>query len=345
MQVIDAQRIRPREQARFNTAVRPCASTAIKLRDRMRDQVRLEGKSPNTFQAYWHWCAGFIRFNGLQHPQDLGAIEVEAYLNHLVNARNVSKATHGQALHGIRFLYRRVLGLDLPWLDGLVNPRRPKRLPVVLTEAEVLRLWPKLHGTNRLILQLIYGAGLRPMECLRLRLHDVDLGSREITVRSGKGDKDRKTMVPDAMLQPLSDHLAERTRWHFDDIASGHADVELPDAIHRKYPHAARSIGWQWFFATEKYNKGPAGEIRRHHVHDSCVQKAMKAAVRAAGISKPATPHTLRHSFATHLLRSGYDIRTVQELLGHSDVSTTQIYTHVLNRPGSGVRSPLDTIA
>lgn len=312
----------------------------------MRDQLQLEGKSRNTFEAYWHWCAGLIRFHGLRHPQELGAAEIEQYLNHLVNVRGLSKSTHGQALHGIRFLYRRVLGLDLQWLDGLCSPKPSRRLPVVLSEAEVQRLWPYLRGdTPGLILRLMYGTGLRPMEALRLRVHDLDLDHLQITVRQGKGDKDRITMVPESLRAELQAHLAVRAQWHADDLVTGMADVELPGALRAKYPHACRSLGWQWLFATEGMNRGPNGERRRHHVHESTIQKRMKAAVRRAGISKPATPHTLRHSFATHLLRARYDIRTVQELLGHADVSTTMIYTHVLNRPGHGVCSPADSLA
>lgn len=345
-QPIDLPRVIGRKAERVKPPpVRAAASTAAKLRDRMRDQLQLEGKSRNTFQAYWHWCAGLIRFHGLRHPQDLDAGDIEAYLNHLVNVRQLSKSTHGQALHGIRYMYRRVLGLDLQWLEGLCTPKPSKRLPVVLAEAEIQRLWPHLmHGTCGLILRLMYGTGLRPMEALRLRVHDLDLNQLQITVRQGKGDKDRITMVPESMRAELQQHLDQRARWHADDLVCGMADVELPNAIRVKYPHACRSLGWQWLFATEGMNNGPAGERRRHHVHDSSLQKHMKAAVRRAGISKPATPHTLRHSFATHLLRARYDIRTVQELLGHSDVSTTMVYTHVLNRPGHGVCSPADLL-
>lgn len=344
MQVPVAPQVAQRNPARFIAppAVRPAASTAARLRDRMADQIRLEGKSPRTFEVYWHWCKGFIRFHGLRHPSELGAAEVEAYLNHLVNARNLSKSSHGQALHGLLFMYRRVLGIDVPWLGELRAPKPSKRLPVVLNDTEVRRLWPHLVGTTGLILKLMYGTGLRINEALRLRVHDIDFETGEITVREGKGDKDRKTMLPAALIPAMRAQLATRSAWHVDDLATGHADVELPNAIHRKYPQAAHRLGWQWFFATERYNKGPAGEIRRHHVHESCVQKAMRRACHRAGITKPATPHIMRHSFATQLLRNGYDIRTVQELLGHADVKTTEVYTHVLNRPGRGVISPLD---
>ena len=275
---------------------------------------------------------------------EMGQRDVEAFLNWLVTTRNCSQSTHSQALHALLYLYRRVLGQDLPWLEDLTPPKRPKRLPVVLTEAEVQQLLPRFHGTPGLVLKLIYGAGLRIMEGLRLRVHDLDLEYMQITLREGKGGKDRKALVPQALRADLANQLASRKSLHDADLIAGRADVELPDALRRKYPHASRQLGWQWLFPTPTYNRSPEGIIRRHHVHESCLQKQMKSAVRAAGISKPATPHTLRHSFATHLLLRGYDIRTIQELLGHRDVSTTMIYTHVLNRCGRGVVSPIDTL-
>ena len=342
MQVPVTVQVPQRQQARHNQAARPCASTAERLEQRLRDQIRYEGKSHNTADVYWHWSKQYILWSGKRHPQDMGQADVESFLNWLVNTRHCSESTHGQALHGLRYLYRRVLGIDLPWLQNLTIPKKSRRLPVVLTENEILRLLPHLTGTNGLVLKLLYGTGMRIMEGLRLRVHDIDLDANEITIREGKGGKDRKTMVPGSLKAELQAHLVQRSIMHADDLASGRADVELPDAIDRKYPSACRQIGWQWFFATPTYNRSREGIIRRHHVHDSCVQKFMKAAVRAAGISKPATPHTMRHSFATHLLRSGTDIRTVQELLGHSNVETTMIYTHVLNRGGRGVVSPLD---
>ena len=344
MQVLVTPQIARPQAALRNRAVRPAASTAPKLKERMRDQCRLEGKSPRTFEAYWHWSASFIRWAGLKHPQDMGQPEAEAFLNHLVNHRGLAKSTHSQAVHALRFLYRRVLGIDMPWPDALVTPHKSRHLPVVLTEDETRRLLGHTRDTNGLILHLLYGTGMRLLECLRVRVQDVDLGAGIITIRGGKGDKDRVTMVPQTLLQPLQQHLAIRSRWHADDLIKGMADVELPGAIRQKYPHAGRQIGWQWFFATAIYNRAPEGGMRRHHVHESCIQKAMKAARLAAGISKHATPHTLRHSFATHLLVRGYDIRTIQELLGHADVSTTMIYTHVLNRGGRGVQSPLDNL-
>lgn len=345
MQVPVASRVSARWPARCSQGVKPAASTAPKLKDRMRDQVRMERKSPRTFEAYWHYAAELIRWSGMRHPQDLGLEDIEGYLNWLVNARRCSAKTQDQAQHALRFLYRRVLGIDLPWLDNLTKPKIVRRLPVVLTRAEVSSLWPHLRGVHALILKLMYGAGLRIHEALCIRVQDLDLAQRVLTVRGGKGDKDRMAVVPEALVDELQAHLEERKRLHVEDQVHGRADVELPDAIARKFPHAAQRIGWQWFFCTPTYNNIPGGKgKRRHHVHDSCVQKAMAAAVQAAGITKRATPHTMRHSFATHLLQDGYDIRTVQELLGHASVETTQIYTHVLNRPGRGVRSPLDSL-
>lgn len=332
-----------RKAAALNTSARPCGSTAVRLKDRMRETIRTAGYSRRTFEAYWHWSAKFIRWAGLRHPQGLGAAEVEQYLNWLANDQRVSLSTQRQALHSLLFLYRRVLGLQMPWLDNLTRAKAPRRLPVVLTVHEVQRLWHHASGPQGLLLQLLYGSGLRLMEGLRLRVKDLDLERLELTVREGKGNKDRVTMIPATLVEPLQLLLAHRAQWHAEDLATGHADVELPDAIHRKYPHAARSWGWQFLFATDHYcTDQESGAVRRHHIHESGVQKAMQRAVRAAGIAKLATPHTLRHSFATHLLQAGTDIRTIQELLGHANVETTMVYTHVLNRGGRGVMSPLD---
>lgn len=344
MQVIDSPRITRRNQEPPIKA-RPAASTAPRLKDRMRQQIRLEGKSPRTFEAYWHWAASYIRWAGLRHPQDMSRADVEQYLNWLVNERDCSEATHCQALNALLYLYRNVLGITLPWLDGLTKPRRSRRLPVVLTESEAAHVLRYTRGTPGLVLQLMYGSGLRLMEALRLRVQDLDLERRELTVREGKGGKDRISLIPARLVPALRDLLSQRAIWHAEDLATGHADVDLPHAIRRKYPAAARSMGWQWVFATAGYSIDPdTGVERRHHLHDTTVQKAMRAATRAAGIHKRATTHTLRHSFATHTLQAGYDIRTVQELLGHASVETTQIYTHVLNRGGRGVVSPLDRI-
>jgi integron integrase len=326
--------------------VRPAASTAARLKDRMREQIRLEGKSPRTFEAYWHWAAGFIRWAGMRHPSELGADDVRGYLNWLVNSRDCSESTHCQALNAILYLYKRVLGVHLPWLDGLEKPNRPRHLPSVLTVEEVDRVLQRLPDTSAgLVLRLMYGAGLRLREALRVRVQDMDLQRLELTVRDGKGGKDRITLIPRSLEEPLRKLLGQRAEWHATDLISGHADVELPNALRRKYPNAARTMGWQWVFATAGYGIDPeTGVERRHHLHPTTVQKTMTAAVRAAGIHKRATTHTLRHSFATHLLQAGSDIRTVQELLGHSSVETTQIYTHVLQRGGRGTVSPLDRL-
>lgn len=344
MQALVPPQVLKQKAVRFNPPVRACASTAPKLKQQLFEQVRLEGKSRNTAEAYWHWSAAFIRWSGMRHPRDMGLSDVEAFLNYLVNGKNCSAGTQAQAQHALRFLYRRVLGLDLPWLNNLVLPKRGKRLPVVLSEPEVQRLWRHLHGDNGLVLKLLYGTGMRVMEGLRLRMHDVDLSQGSITIREGKGDKDRVVSIPASLAPELADVMQRRSDLHDQDLMAGMADVELPNALRAKYPHASAQLGWQWVFCTPTYNRAPDGARRRHHVHPSCVQKLMKAAVRAAGITKPATPHTMRHSFATHLLRAKYDIRTVQELLGHADVSTTMVYTHVLNLVGRGVVSPADML-
>lgn len=326
--------------------VAPAASTAPKLQGKLFDQIRLEGKSPRTAAAYWHWSRCFILWAGKRHPRDMGENEVRGFLNHLVNGKRCSVSTHTQALHALLFLYRRVLGIALPWLDGLTTPKATKRLPVVLTEGEMAALWPRLQGTNGLIIKLLYGCGLRVNEGLRIRVHDLDLEYRTITVREGKGGKDRVAKVPESLVAELEAQLAHRKALHQYDLECGMADVDLPDALRAKYPHAAQQLGWQWLFCTAAYNNIPGGGgMRRHHVHDSSIQKGLKLLVRQAGITKPATPHTMRHSFATHLLRAGYDIRTVQELLGHANVETTMIYTHVLAYAGRGVQSPADALA
>jgi len=344
MQVLVPPHVAQSHPARFNAPVQASASTAPKLKQRLYDQIRLEGKSRNTAEAYWHHCRHFIRWSGLRHPADMGLAEVGAFLNHMVNDSHCAAGTHAQAQHALRFLYRRVLGVDMPWLNQLVLPKRSHRLPVVMSEPEIIRLWPHLRGDKGLALKLMYGTGMRVMEALRLRVHDVDMDQRSITIRRGKGDKDRVTMIPDTLADALQQQLDYRADLHAKDLMAGRADVELPDSVGTKFPHAAIQRGWQWLFCTPTYNKSPEGIIRRHHLDPSCVQKHMKAAVGRARITKPATPHTMRHSFATHLLRSGADIRTVQELLGHADVSTTQIYTHVLGRAGRGVISPADRL-
>lgn len=282
-------------------------------------------------------------FHDKRHPREMGAWEVEAFLTHLAVAGNVAAATQNQALSALLFLYREVLEIDLPWLDNVVRAKRPARLPVVLTRNEVTAVLGRMTGTHALMARLLYGTGMRLMECVRLRVKDVDFERAEILVRDGKGAKDRVTMLPQTLIPALREQVQGRRLLYEDDLARGRASVYLPDALERKYPNAATEWGWQYLFVAKGYSVDPRSGIeRRHHMDEKLLQRAMKKAVLAAGLAKPATPHTLRHSFATHLLQAGYDIRTVQELLGHADVATTMIYTHVLNKGGRGVVSPLD---
>jgi integron integrase len=257
----------------------------------------------------------------------------------------VAASTQNQAKSALLFLYKEVLQIDLPWLDNITKAKAPQRLPVVLTQSEVKRVLDQLEGARWLMASLLYGGGLRLLECLRLRVKDVDFERREVLVRDGKGAKDRVTMLPADTVEPLRDHLRKVKAVHEQDVADGYGEVHLPYALARKYPNAGKSWGWQYVFPSATLSTDPrTGVIRRHHADEKRLQRAVKSAVERAGIAKPATPHSLRHSFATHLLQQGYDIRTVQELLGHSDVSTTMIYTHVLNRGGKGVLSPLDQL-
>ena len=273
----------------------------------------------------------------------MGATEIDAFLSHLAVERSVSASTQNQAKSALLFLYKEVLGMDLPWLDNVTQAKVPKRMPVVLTKEEVQAVLVGMDGTLWLIASLLYGSGLRVMESLRLRVKDLDLARREILVREGKGFKDRVTMLPVRLVEPLRTHLEKVKVLHETDLAKGYGEVYMPMALDRKYPGGGKSWAWQYVFPSRNLSVDPrSGVVRRHHADEKAVQRAMKKAVAAAGIAKLATPHTLRHSFATHLLEGGYDIRTVQELLGHSDVSTTMIYTHVLNKGGRGVSSPLD---
>jgi len=293
--------------------------------------------------AYVGWVRRFILANDKRHPRELGARHVEAFLTHLATRGHVAPSTQNQALSALLFLYREVLHQELPWMDEIRRAKRPERLPVVLSREEVARLLSEMTGVTWLQASLLYGSGLRLMECMRLRVQDVDFLRREITVRHGKGGRDRRTMLPATLIEPLQGQLVEAKRIHARDLAAGFGEVWLPDALSRKYPNAAREWAWQYIFPASTRSVDPrSGIVRRHHLDEGVLQRAVKNAMRRAGIEKPATCHTLRHSFATHLLEEGYDIRTIQELLGHKDVATTQIYTHVLNRGGRGVRSPLD---
>ena len=316
-----------------------------KLLDRVREAIRYRHYSIRTERAYVEWVRRFVIFHHKRHPAEMGGGEVKAFLSHLATEGDVAAATQQQALSALLFLYREVLGIDLPWMHDLARPKKPKRLPVVLTPAEVRRVIEQLEGTRALMVRLVYGTGMRLMECLRLRVKDIDFGQKEILIRNGKGAKDRVTMLPANLVGPLREHVQRvHVLWKADrdyDLPG----VYLPNALARKYPNAPRDWGWFWVFPATELSVNPqTGEVLRHHVHEQALQRAIRQAVRAAGITKPATTHSLRHSFATHLLQAGYDIRTVQELLGHADVSTTMIYTHVLNRGGRGVVSPLDAL-
>ena len=309
----------------------------------MRESIRVRHYSIRTEDTYVQWARRFILFHGKRHPIELGAPEVAAFLTHLAVERGVGASTQNQAKSSLLFLYRVVLGVALPWLDEIVAAKDSRRLPVVLTPSEVRALLHELNGSVGLMSSLLYGTGMRLLEGLRLRVKDVGFERREIIVRDGKGGKDRVTVLPENIVLPLQGQMARAKLRHDRDLVDGLGKVWLPDALATKFPNAPRAWGWQWVFPSATLSMDPrTGIRRRHHMNEATVQKSVATAARRAGIVKPCSPHVLRHSFATHMLQAGYDIRTVQELLGHSDVSTTMIYTHVLNRGGRGVRSPLD---
>ena len=327
-----------------------------RLLDQVRERVRYLHFSIRTEQAYVHWVRAFVRFHDMRHPAEMGAAEVEAFLSWLAAERRIAVSTHRQALSAIVFLYQKVLGFDLPWLAGIGRPQAPRRLPVVLSHGEVAAVLEAIESVeHRLFAELLYGTGMRLMEGLRLRVKDVEFERSAIVVREGKGRKDRVVMLPAALVPALQAQLRKARQLWRQDRADGIAGVRLPDALERKYPRAPFAWGWFWVFPQAVRSVDPrrshahssssdGSAERRHHAFDQSFQRAFKRALVAAGIDKPATPHTLRHSFATHLLQAGYDIRTVQELLGHADVSTTMIYTHVLKLGGGAVRSPLDLL-
>jgi integron integrase len=316
-----------------------------RLLDQVRERIRVKHYSYRTEQSYVQWIKQFIFFHNKTHPKDMGKDQVSAFLTHLAVERNVSASTQNQALAALLFLYREVLEIEIGWIDNIVHAKKPQRLPVVLTREEVRAVFANLDPTSRLIATLLYGAGMRLMECLRLRVKDIDFTRNEIIVRDGKGAKDRMTLLPEKAKEPLKKRLEHVKELHRRDLARGNGRVELPYALAQKYPNADRNWAWQYVFPAATVSKDPrSGVVRRHHIGEWVIQKAMTTAVRASGIAKLASCHTLRHSFATHLLEDGYDIRTVQELLGHKDLSTTMIYTHVLNKGGKGVRSPIDQI-
>ena len=314
-----------------------------KLLDQVRDEIRYRHYSIRTEEAYTQWIKRFILYHNKKHPAQMGAKEIKEYLTYLAVKQKVASSTQNQALNALVFLYKEVLKLEIADFSEFKKAKRPAKIPLVLNEIEIDKLFQNLDGVYYLIAKLLYGSGLRLLEALRLRVKDIDFTYKEITVRDGKGAKDRVTLLPVSAIESLKLHLKKVKIIHQQDLIAGNGEVYLPDALDRKYPNASKSWAWQYIFPAPHFSVDPrSGKRRRHHITDSMVQKVIKTAVHKSGISKPATPHTLRHSFATHLLRKGYDIRTVQELLGHKDVKTTMIYTHVLNRGGLAVKSPAD---
>ena len=318
-------------------------AAAPRLLDEVSRHLRLKHYSLRTEKAYVGWIRRFILASDKRHPREMGAVEIELFLSQLAVQGKVAASTQNQALSALLFLYRVVLGIELPWLDNMVRAKQSQRVPTVLSRDEVKHLLAQMDGRPWLLASLLYGTGMRLMECLRLRIKDVDFDRHEITVREGKGGKDRHTMLPRLLIEPLRREIERASTLHEADLRAGFGLTALPYALARKYPKAGRELGWQFVFPSVQRSLDPRDGIeRRHHFDDGMLSRAMKCACRRAGIVKPVSAHTLRHSFATHLLEAGQDIRTVQELLGHKDVATTQIYTHVLNRGGHGVLSPLD---
>jgi len=314
-----------------------------KLLDQLREALRSRHYSRRTEESYCHWVRRYIFHHRLRHPAEMGELEINAFLSHLAARENVSASTQNQALCALLFLYRHVLGREIGQLGDVVRARKPKRLPVVMTRAEVKGMLAHLHEDRWLMVSLMYGAGLRLMECLRLRVQDIDFEKRELLIRDGKGAKDRRAILPATLVEPLQEHLLQVRELHAKDLADGWGRVQMPGALDRKYPNAPAEWRWQWVFPQKiRWKNRKTGEEGRHHLHETILQRAVKEAVAKAGIVKHVGCHTLRHSFATHLLEDGYDIRTIQELLGHANVNTTMIYTHVLNKGGLGVRSPVD---
>lgn len=316
-----------------------------RLLPRLRAALRLRRYSIKTEKAYCHWVRRYVRFHGLRHPKDMGAPEVTAFLNHLATERQVAAATQNQALAALLFLYREVLGTGLPWLDGLVRAKTAKRLPSVLTREEVQAVLAQLTGTRWLLVGLLYGAGLRLNECLSLRVKDLDFAGSKLVVRQGKGNKDRVTLLPRRLMPALAAHLHKVKAMHRDDLARGLGEAPLPQALAGKYPNAGYSWAWQFAFPSGQYCRDPyTGRTVRFHIHEKTVQRAVREATSRAGIARPVGCHTFRHAFATHLLESGHNIRVVQELMGHKDVETTMIYTHVMNNSLAAVQSPADAL-
>ena len=322
------------------------SSRPPRLLEEVRRRIRVKHYSLRTERVYIAWIRRFILANGKRHPRDLGQPEIESFLSHLAVEGQVSASTQNQALSALLFLYREVLAMELPWLDGIVRAKRPQRVPTVLSVQEVSVLLAQLDGRMWLASSLLYGTGMRVLECMRLRVKDVDFARNEIIIREGKGAKDRRTVLPQSLVDPLRREVARARALHDDDLRAGFGETYLPRALARKYPQAARDFGWQYLFPSARRSMDPrSGAERRHHVDPDALSRALRRARLRAGIAKPVTAHTFRHSFATHLLERGYDIRTVQEFLDHKDVATTHIYTHVLNRGAGGVLSPLDGLS
>lgn len=316
-----------------------------RLLDRVRAEIHVHHYSLRTQEAYIQWIKRFIYFHNKRHPKDMGKLEVESFLSYLATDKHVAASTQNQALSAILFLYKRVLKQEIEWIDNVVRAKRPKRLPSVLTQMEVQNLLLHMKGTNQLIAQLLYGCGLRLMEALRLRVQDINFGNHQVIIRSGKGNKDRVTILPQSLVEKLQTQIIYAKKLHDLDLAEGFGEVYLPYALNRKYPNAARQFGWQYVFPSQNRSNEPGtGIIRRHHVYERNINRSIQRVIKQLNIFKRVSSHTLRHSFATHLLEDGYDIRTLQDLLGHKDVKTTQIYTHVMNKGSNWVKSPLDKL-
>jgi integron integrase len=316
-----------------------------RLLDQLRRRIRDKHYTLNTERTYVYWARWYIRFHGLRHPADMGPNEIRTFLSYLNNDRHIAGSTYSQALCALLFLYKEVLGIELPWIEGLSRPKRPPKRPVVLTQTEIKLVLDQMSGIYQLVARLLYGTGMRLFECAQLRIKDVDLQRREVLVRGGKGGKDRITILPLSLVQPLREQIGIARAIFEQDRTHSRPGVMLPYALERKYPKAGTQLGWFWVFPSDHESTDPrTGIIRRHHLYPQTIQRAVKRAVQAAKLTKPASTHTLRHSFATHLLEAGYDIRTVQELLGHNDVSTTMIYLHVLTGGGRGIVSPVDAV-
>jgi len=327
------------------TPEQTAASRPRKLLDQVRDLLRLKHYSIRTEEAYVAWIRQYILFHNTRHPKDMGTPEIQAFLTHLAVERKVAASTQNQALSALIFLYRQVLRQELHGSIDAVRAKRPQRVPTVLTKAEVRQVLGQLSGMHRMLVELLYGSGIRSLECVRLRVKDLDFSRQELTVRDGKGAKDRRTMLPGSLIGPFQHHLQTVKQMHTTDLAEGNGCVYLPFALAKKYPNAETEWRWQYVFPATRTSIDPRSGIRRrHHLNESVLHRAIKKATDATGITKRVSCHTFRHSFATHLLEAGYDIRTVQELLGHEDVATTMIYTHVLNKGGLAVKSPLDDV-